>query len=98
MEDWKKLTNTQLVRLMGDAIRAKRLLKNVSQEELSELSGLSRSTIALLETGKGNTSLTSLLSILKALDMINELRAIFTGPQESPALLARAAAKKGKNG
>ena len=94
MKDWNKLENIQLAEIIGESIKGRRLLKNVSQDELAELSGVSRPSIIRFETGKGNISLMNLLAILKALDMANELKTIFRGREDSPALLSKATSKK----
>ena len=94
MKDWNKKENMQLTKIIGNSIGGRRVLKNISQEELSELSGVSRPSIIRFETGRGNISLMNLLSILKALDMANELKTIFKRREESPALLAKATSKK----
>lgn len=94
MEDWNKLEDIRLIEIIGESVRGRRLLKNISQDELAEMSGVSRPSIIRFETGKGNISLMNLLSILKALGMANELKAIFKGAEESPALLSKAKSKK----
>lgn len=94
MENWNKLEDIQLAEIIGESVKGRRLLKNISQDELAELSGVSRPSIIRFETGKGNISLMNLLSILKALDMANELKTIFKGREESPALLSKATSKK----
>ncbi|PJZ43830.1 XRE family transcriptional regulator [Leptospira brenneri] len=66
----------------------------LSQEELSEKSGVSLSSIARLETGKGNISLLNLLAILKELDLLNEFQMTFRDPSLSLSLLAKSKSKK----
>lgn len=94
MKDWNKLEDIQLSEIIGKSVKGRRLLKNISQDELAELSGVSRPSIIRFETGKGNISLMNLISILKALDIANELKVIFKGIEESPALLSKATSKK----
>lgn len=90
MKDWNVESNSLLLEKIGESIKGRRLQKNISQEELSEMSGVSVASITRLETGKGNTSLTNLLSILKILEMADELKTIFTPPEVSPTLIAKA--------
>lgn len=52
---------------MGYKIREVREAKNISQEELSKKSGVSRSIISALENGKTNTTSKTLANIAKAL-------------------------------
>ena len=55
--------------MMGYKIKALREAKKMSQEELSEKSGISRGTISALENGSArNTTSKTLLALAKALD------------------------------
>lgn len=62
------MINKQL-KLIGINIKAERLKKNLSQEQLSELTNISIPTISLIETGKQNTSILNLIEIAKALEV-----------------------------
>ena len=94
MIEWNKETTQHLLEIIGSSIKARRLQRNISAKELSEISGVSPASIARLETGTGNISLQNLLSILKALNMADELKMIFSPPETSPALLAKATSGK----
>lgn len=96
MDDWNKLNARQLMKAIGEALKGRRVLKNLTQEGLSERSGVSKPSISRLEAARGNVSLANLLSILKALEMANELQIIFKEMKASPALLAKASTKKTK--
>lgn len=87
-------SNTNLLKKIGEGVRGRRLRKNFSQSNLADLSGVSLPTIARLETGNGNISLLHLLSILKVLDMVDEMMTPFHDLESSPTLLAKAS--KGK--
>ena len=54
---------------LGINIKSERLRKNISQEQLSELTGISRNSISLIETGKLNPTATKLIDISKALEI-----------------------------
>lgn len=60
------MINEQL-KLIGINIKAERLKKNLSQEQLAEMTNISIPTISLIETGKQNTSILNILEIAKAL-------------------------------
>lgn len=62
------MVNKQL-KLIGINIKAERLKKNISQEDLSEMTNISIPTISLIETGKQNTSILNILEIAKALNV-----------------------------
>ena len=64
-----KLQKTKMLKqkLIGINIKAERLKKNLSQEQLAEMTNISIPTISLIETGKQNTSILNILEIASAL-------------------------------
>lgn len=94
MESWNGESTSRLLGKIGEALKGRRLQRNISQEELSKLSGVSLASITRLETGKGNISLANMLAILKALEIADELKNIFSPPETSPTLLAKAVTGK----
>lgn len=55
-------------------IKIARIEKDLSQEQLAELAGVTRQTISMIEAGKFNPSLQLCISICKALDKtLNDL-------------------------
>ena len=86
----------QTIENIGKSLRARRIQLGISQEDLSDQSGVSLASITRLETGKGNPSLTNFLALLSALDLGDEFQAIFDAPTESPLLLAKATSRKTK--
>ena len=93
---WNNESVPRLLEIIGQAIKGRRVGKNVTQGELAKLSGVSHASIARFETGKGNISLENLLLILKALEMADELKVIFKDKEDSPSMLARATTQKTK--
>lgn len=59
----------QRSKILGINIKAERLKKDLSQEKLAELAGISLPTISLIETGKQNTSILNIVDIAKALSV-----------------------------
>lgn len=55
--------------IFGIIIKDIRKNKSISQEKLSEKTGLDRTYISLIETGKRNPTLTSICKIAQALDI-----------------------------
>lgn len=94
--DWNKEAATRLLEIIGKSVKIRRVAREISQDALAKLSGVSHASIARFETGKGNISLENLLLILKALEMADELKAIFKEKEISPSLLAKATTKKTK--
>ena len=87
-------SNSEILQDVGEAVKAKRLLLNMSQQELADQVGISRISVVNLENAKGNLSLQNLIAIMKVLGMTQNLSAVFSPPEESPALVAKA--QKGK--
>lgn len=54
---------------LGQKIRYERVKKNLSQEELAELSGLCTQSISTLETGVKDIRFTTLHKLAKAFDL-----------------------------
>lgn len=92
--NWNNETTARLLEAIGRSVKSRRVVKEISQDALAKLSGVSHASIARFETGKGNISLENLLLILKALEMADELKVIFKEKEISPSLLAKATTKK----
>ncbi len=60
----------QALKAFGRKVRALRLKKGISQEELAELSGLHRTYISSVELGKRNVSLRNIHALAKALGVL----------------------------
>jgi transcriptional regulator with XRE-family HTH domain len=58
---------------VGDVIRQRRELLGLLQPQLSALAGVNTRTIQLVEQGKGNPSLETLLSLINPLGLSLEL-------------------------
>ena len=76
MENWLFLTENEIIDQIGKRLKQIRLQHNLTQKELSKDTGLSVSTISLIEQGN-STSLESLIRILIRLNRIKDLEAIF---------------------
>lgn len=58
---------------LGEIIRKRREILGLIQSQLSAISGINTRTIQLVESGKGNPSMDSLLQIIDALGLRLEL-------------------------
>ncbi len=59
--------------ILGDIVKQRRDILRISQEELSNLSGVGIKTIYAIEQGKGNPSLDILAKIVEVLGMEMEV-------------------------
>lgn len=82
-----------ILKNLGIQFKQIRLNKNLTQAELSELSGLSRSAISDLET-KGTGSMNTFIRVLRALEKLEILNYFITEAPVSPIQIAKL---KGKN-
>lgn len=81
-------TDQALLAELGTRVRAARLERNLSQQQLAEEAGVGRMTVQRLEEG-GSASLKSLIRILRALGELDGLRRLLPPPGPSPLEEAR---------
>jgi DNA-binding XRE family transcriptional regulator len=60
-------SESEFLSLLGDRVRAMRLLRDISRRELARRSRVSERYIAQIEAGKGNVSIVLLLRIAHAI-------------------------------
>ena len=65
--DTPPYSETEFLGLLGDRVRAMRLLRDMSRRELARKSRVSERYIAQIEAGKGNVSIVLLLRIAHAI-------------------------------
>jgi transcriptional regulator with XRE-family HTH domain len=92
---FNKRNPVSLVREIGGRIRKHRLVRGWTQVQLSERSGVSLSTLKLLER-EGKGSLQRLAKIAVVLNLDGELRGLFSEPvqYESMEAMERASRKR----
>jgi transcriptional regulator with XRE-family HTH domain len=93
MYDLYSTPDDALLHRIGERLKAFRLGQNLSQREVAERSGLSRSAISQAELGRAIT-LGSLLQILRTLQQLEALDAFFAPQPPSPILALKMAKKQ----
>jgi transcriptional regulator with XRE-family HTH domain len=91
-KNWYALTDNAIVEALCKSIKQMRLNKNISQEELSERSGVNRITISRMETGKAINIMT-LIQLLRALEKLDLLNYLNEEPEISPIMVMEAQKK-----
>lgn len=86
--DWVQMTDLAIVEQIGRFIKHTRLSKNKTQEQLATDSGLNRWTISQIENGESVT-LTSLIQLLRALDVLYVLDHFEVNEAISPLAYAK---------
>jgi transcriptional regulator with XRE-family HTH domain len=76
MSDWLFLTEKEILEEIGLRLKQIRVRHNLTQKELSVETGLSVSTISLIEQGR-STTVESLIRILTRLNRIKDFESVF---------------------
>ena len=91
------LSNIELIKKVANSIKKYRLDLNLSQRELSEITGMDRSSIASIEKGRP-TNLLSLIQLLRGLNKLDVLNSLFHEETAiSPILLSKMKGKERKH-
>ena len=93
--EFNNKSNEAFMKDIAKFTQERRLMKDISQEYLSKLSGVSKSSIARFESGKGNISMLNFIAMMKSLNLMNDFIKILE-PGESPLLLFKASQKNKK--
>lgn len=83
------MTDEALIGHVGDFIKHNRLQQNRSQTQVATDAGISRSTLSLLERGE-DVRLSTLLQVLRVLDLLHILSSFDIQEQLSPLAIAKA--------
>jgi transcriptional regulator with XRE-family HTH domain len=86
------MTNEALLQYVGKQMRQMRINAQLSQQQLADRAGVSRSTITQVENGKG-IKLEPMVAMLRVLNKLELLNSFETQAMTSPLLLAK---KEGK--
>ena len=90
--EFKSLTPHAIATELGDRVRIARLNADLTQKELAEKAGIS--VKAITNSEKGKSTLESLVAILVALEMTEQLNSFIPKQQISPVQLAKLQGKK----
>ncbi len=91
--DWYSLSDPAIMKELCGILRQVRLQQNITQEQLAEKAGLSRSAISKMETGKSTVELLTLVQVLRALQQLHLLDNWKVTATISPLLVARLTTK-----
>ncbi len=89
------MSDKAIIRDIGKRLKQIRLNKNITQQELSQKSGVHRTTISKMETGQ-QVSLLTLIQVLRGLGELQRLENIIPEEIVSPIQLASLQGKKRK--
>jgi transcriptional regulator with XRE-family HTH domain len=87
------MSNKAIIQEIGLRVKRKRLEGNLTQQEIADIAGISRSTVSDLERGNQFEILT-LIQILRALNALDEIDSFLPDPGISPIQLAKMRGKE----
>jgi transcriptional regulator with XRE-family HTH domain len=93
--NWISMSDNTIISSIGEFLKHHRLNQNKSQVKIAEEAGVNRWTISQIENGEA-ISLTSLIQILRALNLLSVLDNFEIANQISPLELAKIEKKKRK--
>lgn len=90
--DFFTLSDKAIADELGRRIKTLRLRKNITQKELAEATTLSLNTIKSLESGTGKLS--TVIAVLRELDVLDQINNFIPEPSISPLQLAKMQGKQ----
>lgn len=94
-KNWLSMGDDALSKKVGAFIKYQRLAQNKTQELVASASGISRSTLSLLERGE-TVTLATLIQVLRVLDQLQVMEAFEIQQSISPLALAKEEKEKRK--
>jgi transcriptional regulator with XRE-family HTH domain len=88
MTDIYALSDPAILAQIGQKLKEARIEQNISQKSLADSSGLSTFSISQMENGH-NTSLLSLIMVLRALNRLDVFEGLFREKPVSPVALSK---------
>ncbi len=86
--NYKDMSNEGILLEMGKRLRNERLRQNITQNDLVELSGISRRTLVGAENGKA-ANLSTLIAIMRGLGLLDQLDMLLPDLGVSPMQAVR---------
>ncbi|TVZ55078.1 transcriptional regulator, XRE family [Lutibacter sp. Hel_I_33_5] len=93
--NWISMNDKSIIKSIGNYIKHQRLNQNKTQGKIAKTAGVNRSTISQIENGEA-ISLSSLIQILRALNLLSVLDVFNVNTQPSPLELAKIEKQKRK--
>lgn len=93
--NWNETGDIHIVKIIGQFIKHHRLKQNKTQAQIAIASGINRWTLSQIENGEA-ISLSSLIQILRTLDLLNIFNEFIIQEQVSPIEMAKLEQKRRK--
>ena len=93
--EWVAMSDAALAQTIGAFVKHHRLAQNKTQQQIADAAGINRSTLSQLEKGK-TVTITTLLQVLRVLDLLRIMDTFTIQEQRSPIELAKREKQKRK--
>lgn len=93
--DWYAMSDDTIIKSIGAFIKHHRIEQNRTQKDVANDAGINRTTLSLLENGDV-VNISTLIQVLRALDLLNIMDVFTTENQISPLELAKLEEKRRK--
>lgn len=90
------MSDLDIHKTLGSFVKSHRLEQNISQTDLSDRAGISRSTLSLLERGE-NVALSTLIQTMRALNLLHIFKEFVFEQKVSPIAVAEYEKKQRKH-
>lgn len=90
--DYYTATDSRILQELGNRLRALRLRKNITQEELADRALIAVGTVKSLERGKGKLS--TLIAVMRELELLQQFDQFIPPETISPLQMAEANLKR----
>jgi transcriptional regulator with XRE-family HTH domain len=87
--DFSFADRSEILQELGQRLRRQRLAQELTQQELAGMAGVAPGTIKKLESN-GTSSLETVVRVVQALGLTDELQALFVLPSQSIAQMEQA--------
>ena len=86
--DWYGMSDSAIIKEIGNRLKNYRLRKNCTQEELAKKSGISMGSVHKIESGKA-VSFAIVVSAMRTLRLLDNLETFIPAPSISPVDLLK---------
>lgn len=93
--NWLAMSDDAIIKTIGIFIKHHRIAQNRTQLDVSKDAGINRTTLSLLENGD-NVNISTLVQVLRALDLLYAMDVFKVNYQLSPIELAKLEKRKKK--
>ena len=87
-KNWVSMSDVAIIKSIGAFIKHQRIEENRTQQDVADDAGINRTTLSFLENGD-NVNISTLIQVLRALDLLDILDVFTIKDQMSPIELAK---------